>query len=159
MRANPPIKERDQGPWILALRAMQRSGCEELIGRVIIVISRDSCRSNPSRGPSVFRVSYTCSGDWCVRRKVCVHSPVARTFFCCTVCLRTSAHLHACAHTRMAQVSVKKVFAYVSFLLISPSLVSCLTHLCCSRTVTSRPLPTTTSLMILSTRSCRTYLP
>ena len=48
------------------------------------------------------------------------HSPVARTFFCCTVCLRTSAHLHAC-HTAWlkAQVSVKKVFACVS--LISPS--------------------------------------
>ena len=26
----------------------------------------------------------------------------------CTVCLRTSAHLHACTHRRMAQVSVKK---------------------------------------------------
>ena len=35
---------------------------------------------------------------------------------------------------------------------------SCLTHPCCSRTVTSRPLPTTTSLTIHSTRSCRTYL-
>ena len=31
-------------------------------------------------------------------------------------------------------------------------------HLCCSLTVTSRPLPTTTSLMISCTCSCRTYL-
>ena len=42
------------------------------------------------------------------RRGVYIHSPVARTFFGCTVCLRTSAHLHTCAHKRMAQVSVKR---------------------------------------------------
>ena len=76
-----------------------------------------------------FRVSYTCSSDYSVYDGVYIHSLVARTFFCCTVCLRTSAHLHACAHTRMAQVSAKKVFAYVSFLSISPSPFSCLTHL------------------------------
>ena len=89
---------------------------------------------------------------------VYIHSLVARTFFCCTVCPRTSAHLHACAHTRMAQVSVKRCLLHVSFLCISLSPFSCLTHLCCSRTVTSRPLPTTTSLTIPSTCSCRTCL-
>ena len=57
----------------------------------------------------------------CTTGGVHTHSLVARTFFCCTVCLRTSAHLHAC-HTHAwlkAQVYVKKVFACVS--LISPS--------------------------------------
>ena len=46
----------------------------------------------------------------CTTGGVHTHSPVARTFFCCTVCLRTSAHLHAC-HTHAwlkARVSVKK---------------------------------------------------
>ena len=37
-----------------------------------------------------------------------LHSLVARTLFCCTVCPRTSAHLHACARTRVAQVFVKR---------------------------------------------------
>ena len=46
----------------------------------------------------------------------------------------------------------KRVFAYVSYLYISPSPVSCLTHPCCFLTVTSRP-----SLTLTSTRSCRTY--
>ena len=95
-------------------------------------------------------ISYTCSGNYSVYDgEVYIHSPVARTFFCCTVCLRTFAHLHACAHTRMAQVSVKRLFvAWVSLFSISPSSLSCLTRLCCSRTVTSRSIPTMTSLTI-----------
>ena len=32
-----------------------------------------------------------------------IDSPVARTFFCCTVCLRTFAHFSCVSHTRMAQ--------------------------------------------------------
>ena len=47
----------------------------------------------------------------------------------------------------------KGFFARVSHLSISPSPVSCLTHPCCSLTVTSRPV-----LTLTSTRSCRTYL-
>ena len=99
-----------------------------------------------------FRVSYTCSSDYSVYDGVYIHSLVARTFFCCTVCLRTSAHLHACAHTRMAQVSAKKVFAYVSFLSISPSPFSCLTHLLLS------PYDSLSLSTFPSTHSCRTYL-
>ena len=58
-----------------------------------------------------------------------IHSHVARTCFC-----TWRVHSYICtspcvSHTRMGQVSVKKVFAFVSFLSISLSLVSCLTHL------------------------------
>ena len=47
-------------------------------------------------------------------------------FLCCTVCLRTSEHFHACARTRMAhglkdQVS-RRFVACVSYFSISPSL-------------------------------------
>ena len=47
-----------------------------------------------------------CVTTW--RRSVLLyrHSPVARTFFCCTIVCAHS-HLHACAHTRMAQVPEK----------------------------------------------------
>ena len=56
---------------------------------------------------------------------VYIHSLVARKFFCCTVCLRTSAHLYAC-HTRMAQVSVKRCLHVCRFSpsRLLPSLVS-----------------------------------
>ena len=74
-----------------------------------------------------------------------IHPLVARTFSCCTVCLRTSAHIFM----RGSRVP-ERFFAHLSFLHISPSPYSCLTRLCCSRTVTSRPLPTTTSLTIPS---------
>ena len=47
------------------------------------------------------------------------HSPVARTFFCCTVCLRTFTHLHACAQARMAQVVSKRCLLHMCHL--SPS--------------------------------------
>ena len=55
-----------------------------------------------------------------------IHSPVARTFFCCTVCLHTSAHLHACSRTRMAQVHEKGVCRMSVFVLsrLLPSHVS-----------------------------------
>ena len=46
-----------------------------------------------------------------------------------SACTVTFAHLHAChTHTHGSSVC-KKVFACVSFLSISPSAVSCLTHL------------------------------
>ena len=87
-----------------------------------------------------------------------IHSLVARTFFCTS---RVHSHIRTsscvCTYTHGSSVC-KKVFAYVSLFSISPSPFSFLTNPCCSRTVTSRPLPTTTSLTIQSTRSCRTYL-
>ena len=62
-----------------------------------------------------WRVSYTCSCNYSVYDGVYMYSPVTRTFFCCTVCLLTSAHLHACAHTRIAQVSWKRCLFHVCF--------------------------------------------
>ena len=47
----------------------------------------------------------------------------------------------------------KSSFHTCRFLSISPSPFSCVTHLCCPRTVMSRPLLTTTSLTVPSTRS------
>ena len=38
---------------------------------------------------------------------VYIHSLVARTFLCCTVCLRIFAHFSCVSHTRMAQVHDK----------------------------------------------------
>ena len=75
-----------------------------------------------------------------------------------SACTITFAHFSCVPHTRTAQVSVKRFVACACLWSLSPSPFSCLTHPCCSRTVTSRPLPTTTSLTIPSTRSCRTYL-
>ena len=46
-----------------------------------------------------------------------------------SACTVTSAHFHAWAQARMAQVSVKRVFAHASYLSISPSPFSCLTRL------------------------------
>ena len=58
-----------------------------------------------------------------------VHSPVARTFFCTLrVHNHTCTSSCVCSYTHGSSVC-KKVFAYVSHLPISPSLVSCLTHL------------------------------
>ena len=59
-------------------------------------------------------------------RKLYIHSPVARTFFCYTVCLRTFAHLHACAHTRMAQAQVVSKRCLLHMYHASPS---CLLYL------------------------------
>ena len=93
-------------------------------------------QSNPTHGGRILMLG------------VCIHTPVARTFFCCTVCLCTSAHFHACAHTHMAQGCQK---GSLHMCHITPSPVSCITHPCCSLTVTSRPF-----LTLTSTRSCRT---
>ena len=80
-----------------------------------------------------------------------IHSPVARTFYC--------AHPHTFmrVHIHVWLKCLNRFIACVSHLSVSPPPFSCLIHPCCSLTVTSRPLPTTTSLTIPSTRSCRTY--
>ena len=60
----------------------------------------------------------------------CIH------IFCCTVCLRRSAHLHACAHTRMAQVHENGVcrmsffvlYLAFSLLMFHPSLLFLYMH-------------------------------
>ena len=74
-----------------------------------------------------------------------------------------SAHIrtcsYGCTYTHAFKRHEKQVFvAWVSLFSISPSPFSCFTRLCCSCTVTSRPLLTTTSLTIPSTRSCRSCL-
>ena len=74
--------------------------------------------------------------------QVHIHSPVARTFFCCTVCLRTSAHLHARAHARMAQVSVKRCLH--------------MCHISPSRLLLSHVSP---SILAVPARSLRDHLP
>ena len=85
---------------------------------------------------------------------VYIHSLVARTCFCSTVCLRTSAHLHAC-HTHAWLKVMKKVFvACVSMFSVSLSPFSCFTRLCCSLTVTSRPFLTLTSTTFLPSFTC-----
>ena len=69
-----------------------------------------------------FKVSCTCSSNHSAYDGRCTYTHLfARTFFYCTFCLRTSAHLHAC-HTHAWLKFMKKVFAYV------PSPFSCLTH-------------------------------
>ena len=55
----------------------------------------------------------------------CAYTHLLHThFFCCTVCLRTSAHLHACEHTRMAQVHEKGVRCMCACLSLSRLLPS-----------------------------------
>ena len=83
---------------------------------------------------------------------VCVHTLTCRTQIFLPVYF---AHLHAC-YIHAGSVC-KKVFAHVSCLSISTSLFSRFTLPCCSCTVTSRPIPTTTSLTTPSTSSCRTF--
>ena len=85
----------------------------------------------------------------CFAHHMYTHSPVAHTFFCCTVCLRTSAHLRAC-HTHAWLEVPTRFFAHVSRLSISHSPFSCITHLCCSCTVTSRPLSRPHVLAVLT---------
>ena len=94
----------------------------------------------------------------------CTHSHLLHAHFCCcthTLCtLHTS---HACEHTHAWFKRVKGVGRMRTSFSISPSLFSCFTRpcsclFCCSLTVTSRPLPTTTSLTLTSTTSCRTSL-
>ena len=93
------------------------------------------------------------------------HSALSvHTLTCCTHIFLRTARSQRTSHIFMrvtythGSSVMKKVFvARVSFLSISLSPFSCLTHPCCFRTVTSRPLPTTTSLTIPSTCSCRTF--
>ena len=100
---------------------------------------------------SFFTVSYTWSSDCSVYDGRSTYTaPVARTFFCAHPHIFMRVHIHAWLKC------LKRFIACVSHLSISPSPFSCLIHPCCSLTVTSRPLPTTTSQTIPSTRSCRT---
>ena len=64
-------------------------------------------QSNPTHGGSISMLG------------VCIHTPVARTFFCCTVCLRTSAHFSCvCTYTHGSRLP-KRFFAHVSHLTFS----------------------------------------
>ena len=89
------------------------------------------------------------------RTSECTHTHLLHEHFsahsACTFCLRTSAHLHACAHTRMTQVPEKVCCMRVSLISIWSSPFSCFTIicLCCSLTVTSRPFPTLTFTIFL----------
>ena len=81
----------------------------------------------------------------------CTYTHLLRAhIFCCAGCLRTSARSCVWTHTHGSSVK-KKGVACVSYLSISPSPVSCLTHPCCSLILTSRPF-----LTLTSTRPCRT---
>ena len=107
-----------------------------------------------SRGRS-HRTSHPRSSNYCV-----CDGLVARIFFWCTYTARTFRTFLCVLHTCMAQGCLQCACRYLSF--ISPSPFSWFTRLCscCSLTVTSRPLPTTTSttsLTIPSTPSCRTF--
>ena len=95
-------------------------------------------------------VSYTWSSDCSVYdgRSTCMHAQ----FFCAHPHIFMRVHIHAWLKC------LKRFIACASHLSISPSPFSCLIHPCCSLTVTSRPLPTTTSQTIPSTRSCRMYV-
>ena len=85
---------------------------------------------------------------------VCTHSPVARTVFSCTYTAR-ALRAFSCTFTHGSRLQC--ACRHLSF--ISPSRFSCFTRRCscCSLTVTSRPIPTTTSLTLTSTTSCRTF--
>ena len=53
----------------------------------------------------------------------CTHTHLLHAHFSAhSACTITSAHLHACAHTSMAQVSEKVCFVCVSLISVSPSL-------------------------------------
>ena len=97
------------------------------------------------------KVSYTCSSNYSVYDGVCTHTHLSHAHF-----LRTTRSLHN-SHIFMRVTYThgsslpRRFFAQVSHLSTLFSPVSCLTHLCCSCTVTSRPLPTMTSLTIPST--------
>ena len=91
-----------------------------------------------------------------MRSLLYTHSPVASTFFCCTVSAYTSHILMRVTHAWL-KCREKGVCTCVFDLSISPSPFSCCTRLCCSCTVTSRPVPTTTPLTPTSTSSCRTF--
>ena len=104
-----------------------------------------------------FRVSYTCSSNYSVYDGECTHTHLSHAHVSAHSALTAYfAHLHAC-HIRAWLKGVEKVFAHVSSLFMSLSPFSWFTYPCCSLTVTSRPLPTTTSLTPTSTSSCRTF--
>ena len=99
-----------------------------------------------------------CSSNNSVYDGRCTYTHLSHAHFLRTARSLRGSHIFMRVTYTHGSCVCKKVFAHVSFLSISPSPFSCLTHLCCSRTVTSRPLPTLTSLTIPSTRSFRTYL-
>ena len=92
-----------------------------------------------------------------VATTVCTTGLVARTLFWCTRTLCIHPHIFIRV-TFTHGSSACKGSLHMCHPSPSRLLPSDVTHRCCSRTVTSRPLPTTTSLTIPSTRSCRTYL-
>ena len=96
----------------------------------------------------LFRVSYTCSSDYSVYDGECTYTHLLHAHLSAhSACTVTFAHLHACAHTRMAQVMSKRLL-HVCVIPLHPPL-SCLTRLCCSLTVISRSIPTLTSTTFL----------
>ena len=99
-----------------------------------------------------YRVSYTCSSDYSVYDGRCTYTHLLHAhFFAHRACTVTVAHLHACP-THASQGCQERFFAHVSFLSISPSPFSCLTHLLLS------PCDSLSLSTFPSTRSCRTYL-
>ena len=104
----------------------------------------------------VFRTSYTCSSNYSVYDGG-VHTLTCRTYI--SLLHSVFAHIFMRVHTHAwLKVHEKGVCRMCVFdLSISPSLFSCLAYPCCSCTVTSRPLLTTTSLTPTSTWSCRTF--
>ena len=71
---------------------------------------------------SFSRVSYTCSGDYSVYDGRCTYTHLLHAHFSAhCACTITFAHLHACAHARMAQ-GCQRGSLHMSFLPISPSL-------------------------------------
>ena len=93
----------------------------------------------------------------CVRRGVHALTCCTHIFLVYIHCAYISHILHAGdAHAWLkAQVVCSAHVLYFD----APSPFSCITRLCscCSLTVTSRPLPTTTSLTLTSTTSCQTF--
>ena len=64
------------------------------------------------------RVSYTCSSDYSVYDGECTYTHLLHAHFSAhSACTTTFAHLHACAHTRMAQVHEKGVCRMSVFVL------------------------------------------
>ena len=68
-----------------------------------------------------------------VRRGVYRHSRVARTFFLCTVCLRTSAHFSCVSHKQVHEKGVSRMSVFVlyvafHFIMFHPSLMFLHTH-------------------------------
>ena len=115
---------------------------------------------------SFFRVSYTCSSNYSVYDGRCTHTLTCRTHIfllhSASHCVLPHIFMHVHIHAWLkSQVSEKKVFACVS--LISPSRFL-LSHdspvfLAVPDTVTSRPNPTTTSLLTPTSTMILPYFP